>query len=94
MFTLSRENSRFFRIKRGLDKKTVEKELCVPVKGKTFAGKIVETSAKYVLYTAVPGDTYRSVAVKAGVSEEELKEANGGKPVYPTVKLFVPRTRA
>ncbi len=90
MFTLERENSRFFRIKRGLDGEDVETELRVPVKGETFAGKIIPASVDFTVYIASPGETYRSISLKTGVSEERLKEVNGGKAVYPTARLFVP----
>ena len=94
MFTLVTAKSRYFRIKRGQSAEEVETRLRVPVRGDAFCGKIIELGGEYEIYAARPGDSYFSIAKSSGFTEEELREINGGKPVYPTVKVFVPCRRA
>ena len=94
MFTLVTAKSKYFRIKRGQSADEVESRLCIPVGGDAFCGRIIESKDKFDFYIAKPGDSYRSVAEKSGVAEAELREINGNKIVYPTVKLFVPCRRA
>lgn len=90
MFTLVTEKHKFFRIKRGMTAGEVEQKLCVPVQGKLFVGKIMETDEKFKVYFALPGDTYRTVALKFRVNEDELKKINSDRIVYPTRRLFIP----
>ena len=92
MFTLITDRSKYFKVKRGQSAGEIEKVLKTPVAGSVFEGRIIEVCDKNLtLYTAKVGDTYRTVALKFGIGEEELKKANAGKIVYPTCKLFVPR---
>lgn len=90
MFTLVRDKSRFFRIKRGLNADEVEATLKTPFSGGAFCGRIIEVQQGLVVYVAKPGDSYRKLALKAGISEETLKKLNFGKPVYPTCRIFLP----
>lgn len=90
MFKLETEKSRFFRIRRGLEKADVEIMLECPVPGETFCGRIIECGGDYRVYVARPGDNYRSLAVRFGVTEEELKNLNSGKIIYPTCRIFAP----
>ena len=91
MFTLVTQKSKFYRVKRGQTKSSVEKELGFPVYGSFFAGKIIPVfEKKFKVYSAAVGDTYKSIAEKFQSDEQELKTFNGGKPVYPTCKIFVP----
>lgn len=91
MFTLVTEKSRFFRVKRGQSGEEIEKFFISPVCGKAFAGRIIEIKTNLSVCTANAGDTYRTLAAKLGADEEVLRELNGGKPVYPTRKIFYPR---
>ncbi len=91
MFTLVTDRNKYFRVKRGQCARDIESHFGVPVLGGAFAGRIIEVGDKtYSRYTADVGDTYRTVALKFGVDEKLLEEANGNAPVYPTKKLFVP----
>lgn len=90
MFTLVTENGKYFKVKRGQSAEEVQSALNVPVLGEAFCGRIIETDKRYKVYTATAGDNYRTVAERFGVTEAELRQANGGKPVFPTCKLFVP----
>lgn len=91
MFTLVTEKSKFFRVKRGQCAAEIEKTLQTPVSGVAFSGAIVEVKQNLRVYIARAGESYRSIALKTGVSENELKEINRFKPVYPTCKIFIPR---
>ena len=90
MFTLVTDKCKFFRVKRGQSGAEIEARFNVPVTGDVFGGRIIETDKRYSVYVAKVGDTYRSIAKAEGVDEDELKNANGGKPVYPSCRLFVP----
>lgn len=91
MFTLVTDKSKYFRVKRGQSAADVQKAFNAPVCGKVFAGAIVRIRQEnFTEYCASPGDSYKSVAQKFGIEEEQLKRLNNYKPVYPTCKLFVP----
>ena len=91
MFTLVTDRSKYFRVKRGQSAGEIEKVLKTPVSGALFEGRIIVVrDENLTVYTAAVGDTYRTVALKFGADERQLKEINGSKPVYPTCKLFVP----
>ena len=92
MFTLVTDKSKYYRVKRGQSERDVQNVFKAPVCGKVFEGAIIRIMQEnFTEYSAVPGDSYKSIAQKFGVQEEELKKLNSGKPVYPTCKLFVPR---
>ncbi len=92
MFTLITDRSRYFKIKRGQSAGEVEAELNTPVFGQAFAGMVVSVEAeRLVRISAGVGDSYRTLAAKYGADENRLKRLNGGKPVYPTCKIFVPK---
>lgn len=91
MFTLVTDRSKYFRVKRGQCAGEIEKVLKTPVQGAVFEGRIIVVrDENLTVYTAEVGDTYRTVALKLGADEQQLKKINGCKPVYPTCKLFVP----
>ena len=91
MFTLVTDKSKYFRVKRGQSAADIESVLKTPVCGKVFEGAVIRVrGGRFLKYSAKPGDTYKTVADKFGISEEELKKLNADKPVYPTCKLFVP----
>ncbi len=90
MFTLVTDRSRYFRVKRGQSGRDIENTLLIPA-ADAFAGAIISGEGDYELYVARPGDSYKSVAERFGVSGEELKILNRGRPVYPTCRLFIPR---
>ncbi len=91
MFTLVTDRSRYFRIKKGQCAAEIESVLSTPVTGTAFAGKIIPVAEKNLKrYVAEVGDTYRTIALKFGADEEQLKKTNNFKPVYPTCKVFVP----
>lgn len=91
MFTLESEKNAFFRVKRGQSAREIENVLRVPVR-EAFGGAIIAADGEYDLYTAQPSDSYRTVAARFGVDEDRLKKVNGGGVVYPSRRLFVPRT--
>lgn len=91
MFTLVTDRSRYFRVRRGVTAEQIENEFSSPVRGGVFAGRIVKIKERPLgRYTVRVGDTYKTVALKLGSDEEELRNLNGSKPLYPTCKLFVP----
>ncbi len=90
MFTLVKDKSRFFRVKQGQSDREVELALNTPVSG-VFGGAIIEAAEDFLVYVATPRDSYRSLSEMFGVSEDELRKINFGRPVYPTCRLFIPR---
>ena len=88
MSTLVTENSRFYRVKRGQTGSEIEKTLKIPAPS-VFPGAILPTG-KFIVVRAEPFESYESLALKYGVGEEELKKLNGGRPVYPSCRVFVP----
>ncbi len=93
MFTLITEKSRYFKIKRGQNASQIESVLNVPVCGKAFAGRVITVPDKCLIkIEASVGDSYKTIAVKYGADESYLREINGFKPVYPTCKIFVPKS--
>ena len=90
MFTLVKDRSKYFRVKRGQTAERIESELNTPAPS-VFAGAIIAVGESGLCrYVADVGDTYRRMALKFGTDGERLKEINGFKRVYPTCKLFVP----
>ena len=91
MFTLVTDRSKYFRVKTGQSAAEIESTLNTPVTGTAFAGKIIPVGENNLRrYVAEVGDTYRTIALKFGADEEQLKKVNDFKPVYPTCKVFVP----
>ena len=93
MFTLIPDNGKYVRVRRGADLKELENTLCQPVK-EAFEGEILERGEEMEIYVAKPLDSYKSIAKKFGVGEEELQRVNFSRPVYPTCKIFVPRKKS
>ena len=92
MFTLITDRSRYFKVKRGQSEREIETVLNTPVCGKAFAGRIVRVIEEpLTTVIADVGDSYRTVSAKCGISESHLRDINGGRPVYPTCKIFVPK---
>ncbi len=89
MFTLVTDQSRFFKVKHGQSGGEVERALSLPVSD-VFAGKIIERGQPLVPYTVKPLESYKSLAEKFGLTEEELKSINLSRPLYPTCRLYVP----
>lgn len=90
MFTLVTDKSRFYRVKRGQSAAEIERTLKNPAGSEVFAGKIIVVHENLTVYSAAVGDTYKVIAQKFSTDEQLLKNINGGKPVYPTCKIFVP----
>ena len=93
MVTLIPENGKYVRVRRGADIKELENTLRQPVK-EAFGGEILERGEEMDIYIAKPLDSYKTVARKFGVGEEELQRVNFSRPIYPTCKIFVPRKKS
>ncbi len=91
MFTLVLERSSYVRLRRGVSAADVEKTFSCPVAGDLRAGSVVKITP-YPLkpYCVGVGETYSSVASKAGIDAEKLKKINGGRALYPTVRIYLP----
>lgn len=89
MFSLTLERGRFLRIRKRVTEKEVTDAYLCPVK-KVFCGEIIEISPPKRFCYARAGDTYGSIAAREGVGEESLRALNDGKPVYPTLKVWLP----
>ena len=91
MFTLVTDRSRYYRVKRGQTAAEIERSLNTPVNGAAFVGRIIEVRPEHLeIYSVGVGESYRLIALKFGINEDELRKLNGGKPVYPTCRIFVP----
>lgn len=90
MFTLTMQKSGYFRVKEGQTAEEIEKVLRVPVSGEVFSGRIIVLKGNYALHTARAGEGYKSIALRYGADEEELKRANSFKIIYPTCRVLVP----
>ena len=89
MSTLVIENSRFYRVKKGQTGADVEGTLKIPAPN-AYAGAILPLE-EFTVHKALPFDSYESLAEKYGVEVERLKRVNGGKPIYPSCRVYVPR---
>lgn len=85
---LQLDRSKFYRVKSGQSAREIEKVLCVPVNN-CYEGAIINV-LDCSLYTVQPFETYASIAQRYGMEEEQLKEFNGARPLYPTCKIFIP----
>lgn len=93
MYELKLSKPPLYRVKRGQTPQEISEVFGCPVPQDTECGDIIAVpSCAFVLYSARVGESYASIAAKFGITEEELKRCNGGKPVYPTCKLFIPQT--
>lgn len=94
MYELKLSRPSFYRVKSGQTASGISAVFGCPVPEDAACGDIIFISdCTYKTYAARVGDTYQSIAAKFGVSETELKELNGGRPVYPTCVIFVPEGR-
>lgn len=89
MFALKTEKSRFYRVKRGQSAREVSYALGQPVSGEISGGMIISVNDNYTIYSAKEGESFYTLSQKFGVSEDEIKNANGGV-IYPSCKLFIP----
>lgn len=91
MFLLCLEKSGYLRVRKGVEKRDIERVFCFPVHGEVFEGAIIAAlpEPKGFCY-AVAGDDYRSIAQREGADMEELEKLNGSSPVYPTKKVWLP----
>ena len=88
MSTLVIGKSAFYRVKSGQTGAEVEKTMRIPASG-AFAGAILPVE-EYVVHRAQPFESYESIAQKYGITSEKLKAVNGGRPLYPSCKVYVP----
>lgn len=87
---LKRDQSPFYRVKRGQTAAEVEKVLHCPA-GEVFAGAVIHVvSCKE--YRVQPFESYCTLAKKFGIGEEELKEFNYSRVLYPSCKIYVPES--
>ncbi len=91
MYELKLARPSFYRVKRGQTAKDISAAFGCPVPEDVAEGDIIELPrGNFFTYSARVGDSYSSIAAKFGVGEAELKELNGGKPVYPTCRICIP----
>lgn len=91
MYELKLARPRLYRVKRGQTSREIYDAFCCPVPEDAEEGDIILLpQGRYVQYRAGVGESYASIAAKFGMAEEELKELNGGRAVYPTCRVLVP----
>lgn len=81
---------KFYRVKSGQQREEIEQTLSVPA-GSVFAGAVIEV-CKCDVHVAAPFETYKTIAEKYGKDEEEIKNFNGERPLYPSRRIFIPRS--
>ena len=84
------EKSTYYRVKRGQTETEVENTLETPASA-CYPGAVIVIEDCF-RHTVRPFESYQSIAKKYGVDEEELTKLNGNRPLYPTRKIFVPRS--
>ncbi|MCM1437871.1 MAG: LysM peptidoglycan-binding domain-containing protein [Roseburia sp.] len=89
MFSLTLERGRYLRIRKRVTEKEVVNAFRCPVH-KVFCGEIIELPPPKRYCYALAGDTYKSIAEREGVNEEELCALNKNTAVYPTQKVWLP----
>ncbi len=77
------------RIRKRVTEKDVTDAFCCPAK-KVFCGEIIELTPPKRYCYAKAGDTYKSIAARERVSEQDLRALNCDKCVYPTLKIWLP----
>lgn len=89
MFSLTLERGKFLRIRKGVTEKEVSAVFCCP-QSKVYCGEIIRLSPPRRYCYALAGDTYATVSAREGVDEALLIAENGGRPVYPTLRIWLP----
>ena len=89
MFSLTLERGRFLRIRKGVTDKEVSSVFGCP-SPKVFCGEIIKLSPPKRYCYARVGDTYETVSKREGVDETRLRAENGGRALYPTLKIWLP----
>ena len=89
MFSLVTERGKYVRIRKSVKKEDVIKTFSYPA-GEIFCGQIIEIGAPKRFCYALAGDTYSKIAARERVDEGELKKLNRNRPVYPTLRVWLP----
>lgn len=91
MFTLCLEKGKYVRVRRGVERRDIERVFGFPVNAEIFTGAIIPVIPKPKGYCyALPHDSYLSIAKREGVSVEKLEKLNASSPVYPSKKIWLP----
>lgn len=89
MFSLTLERSSYLRIRKGVTEKDISAVYGCP-SPKVFCGEIIKLSPPKRFLYALAGDTYATIAKREGVDETLLRAENGGRVLYPTLKVWLP----
>ena len=89
MFSLILERGKFLRVRKGVTEKDVSAVFNCPA-DKIFCGAIIELTPPKRHCFALAGDTYATISEREGVDENRLREINGARTVYPTLKIWLP----
>ncbi len=89
MFTLVTDRSKYYRVKRGQNRKQVEETLLTPCP-LDFCGAVIPVLENLTYYSVKPHETYKTISEKFGCGERELREINRDRPLFTTCKMFVP----
>ena len=90
MFSLITERGKYFKVKHNVEKSEIISVFNCPVEGEIFCGRIIPLTPPKRYIHAVAGYTYKKIAAREMVEEEQLKRLNGGAPVYPTKRIWLP----
>lgn len=89
MFSLVTERGKYLRVRKNMTANDVVNAFSCPT-GSTFCGQIIAITPPKRFIFVLAGDTYGKIAKREGVDEAKLIELNGGKTLYPTLRLWLP----
>jgi hypothetical protein len=93
MFKLILDRGDYLRVRRGVTAKDIEGVYRCPVLAEIFNGAIVTLPHnEFEVYAVRVGESFKSISQKINVSEEELIRLNG-KVIYPTKKIYLPKSQ-
>ena len=89
MYSLVKERGKYLRVRGNVGKEDIISAFSCPV-GDVFRGQIIEIKTAKRYCFALAGDTYAAVAARESVDEEQLRELNFNRVIYPTMRLWLP----
>lgn len=90
MLTLNIEKGEYLRVRKGMDGEKISAVFDCPVPNDVAEGQIIRLYAGCRSVFAAVGDDYGTIARRMGLDEGELARFNGGSPVYPTKRVWLP----
>ena len=89
MFSLVTERGKYLRVRKNITANGVAETYSCPAEC-AFCGQIIALTPPKRFVYALAGDTYEKIAEREGADESELMVINGGKTLYPTLRVWLP----